>query len=349
MKTRTRMALMICSILLWAGTSGGSKERTMTSQDVRPLTISNFRRFAPDLLVDQFAWGNGSQLFYVRRHPSGRFIYLQDPSNERTDLITKGFSPIFLKFSDRDALYFLHETGYWSDKEIWAYSIFPRSGVQGEHKVSRSPLMIQDEIFPQPDDHYYDPQLFAYRYYCDSASGSFKQIRLTRLGNSTDPFLRTAVLYSRDVGGTLPSISGWLDKETLVCFLGEQPYRLKTGFQVILPNYQSLPRNFDADHYPADQSGLLVQGLEGINKVILPRSNFSPDGSSYLVYCPERNAILQRDIQGTELSATVLPDPVRYLPIKHPVFSPDGRHVAFIGLIKAGEGDRRTIYLADIN
>ncbi len=339
-----KKVLTICSFLFWAGTFGGGNVGGMISQDAKSLVISNFRRIEPDLRDDQFAWGNDSQLFYVRSHPSGRFIYLLDPASDKTYLITKGSSPAFFKFPGYDSIYFLRSTGYSMDKEVWLYCIYRKFGIQGEHKLATSDLMLEDDIYLNPDDS----RLFAYRYFCCEAEGGFKQVRFAQLDGNGRPISRNGVLYSRSEGAMTLSISGWLDKDTLVCFLGEQPYRLKVSFQVTLPNYQSNPRDFNADHYPEDQSGLLIQGLEGINKVVLPRSNFSPDGNSYLIYSPDRNAILQKNFRGTELSVTMLPDSVKYLPIMHPVFSPDGRHIAFKGLVKTDDGEHRTIYLADI-
>jgi hypothetical protein len=204
------------------------------------------------------------------------------------------------------------------------------------------------------DDIYLNPRTAVYlhtAYSCSSAEGGFDQIRLTQIKEDKDyraTSLQTSVLYSRSFGNL--SISGWLDKDTVLFFLGEQPYRLKASSRVFLTHYQSNPTNFNAKHYPEDESGLLVQGLEGMTKVVLPRSNFSPDGNSFLVYSRGRKAILQKNTQGTELSATVLPDSVRYNEYHsgHPVFSPDGRHIAFLGLVKTDAGDKTTIYLADI-
>ena len=149
----------------------------------------------------------------------------------------------------------------------------------------------------------------------------------------------------------MPSISGWLDKDTVLCFLEEEPYRLKVSSQVILPENQSNPKNYNADHYPEDKSDLLVQGLEGMKKVVLPHSNFSLDGNSCLVYSPKRKAILQKNIYGRELFATMLPDSVKYQDFhpKYPIFSSDGQHIAFVGLVKTNGRDQRTIYLADVN
>lgn len=344
MKFQPNKIIAICLSLLWSGTFGGLRGGII-GQDSKPLVISNFRRIEPNHFGDQFAWGNNSQLFYIRHHPSGAFIYLKDLATNQTNLITKGTSPAFLNFDNHDSICFLRRTGYSDEREIWLFSIYPKTGVQGEHKFSGAVLRIQDNIHLNPDDSH----SFAYRFSCDRADGYFEQIRLSQVKDYEDPFLRTSVLYSRPMGGMMPSISGWLDKDTVLCFLGEEPYRLKVSSKVILPENQSNPRDYNADHYPEDESGLLVQGLEG--KVVLPRSNISPDGNSYLVYSPKREAILQKNIYGKELSATMLPDSVKYKDFhpKHPIFSPDGQHIAFIGLAKTSGRDQRTIYLADVN
>jgi hypothetical protein len=339
-------ALTICLFLVWSPILSGNPVSDTIGQGPKPLAISNFRRITPDQLGDQFAWGNDSQLYYVRRCPSGKFIYSCHLSTGRTALITKGVSPAFRGSPGHESVFFLRDTGYGIDQELWCFDIYPRTQTEGEEKWSSAILEIKDDIYLSPADS----RSLVYRFEGDVASGGFVQIRYARVKPYGDLSLQTFVLFSRNSGGPLPAISGWLDNDTLVCFIHEEPYRLKVTTRAVLAETYSTS-DYDPGHYPEAQSGLLVPGLEGVEKVKLPRSNFSPEGTSYLVYSPSRKSIIQRNIQGKELSSTVLPESVRYQDFdsKQPVFSPDGRHIAFIGLMKTNNGDQRTIYLADVN
>ena len=307
----------------------------------KPLAISNFRRIKADQLGDQFAWSNDSQLFYVSRLPSGEFIYRWDLRTGQTALITKGVSPAFRKFPDHDSLFFMRENGYGIDEEFWCFLIYPTNEVGGESKWSSAVLNIHDDIYLNPADCL----SFVYRFSCTGACGDFAQIRYAHVGSYGDPSAQVYVLFSRQSGEPL-FISGWLDNDTLLCFIQEEPYRLKVSFKVIVR--EAFTPSPDWVHYPEENSNLLVRGLEGIQRVALPCSNFSQDGRSYLVYSPSRKSIVQKDIHGKELSSTALPDSVHYFNSKQPVFSPDGRHIAFIGLINPNNGSR-AIYLADID
>lgn len=333
--------LTICLYLIWNVTFSECAAADTTGEGSKPIAISNFRRINPDQFGDQFAWGNDSQLFYVRRYPSGVFIYLWDLKTDQSALITKGVSPAFLKFPDHDSMFFMRETGYGVDQELWCFLIYPTN--EGESKWSSAILEMEDDIYLNPNDG----RSFVYRFWCGRACGDLEQIRYAHVGPYGDRSAQVYVLFSRQLGGPLPAISGWLDNDTVICFIHEEPYRLKVSSRVPLVEKVTGP-NYDSGHYPEEQSDLLVRGLGGIKRVILPRSNFSPDGSSYLVYSPSRNSIIQKNIQGQELRSTVLPEFVRYQE-KQPVFSPDGRHIAFSGLIKASSGDQKTVYVADIN
>lgn len=338
--------LPICLFLVWNSTLSSGPALDKIGQNPKPLVISNFRRVAQGQIGDQFAWGNDSQLYYVRRRPSGKFIYLWDLKTNQTALITKGQNPAFRAFPDHDSLFFMRDTGYGIDQELWCFDIYPKTGVEGEEKWSSAILETGDAIYLSPTDS----RSLAYGFTCDMASGGFVQIRYARVGPYRDRSRHVYILFSRKSGGPLPAISGWLDNDTLICFIHGEPYRLKVTPRVILGRKYATP-NYDPDHYPEDQSDLLVRGLEGTERVILPRSNFSPDGTSYLVYSPSRKSIIQRNIHGKELSSTALPEFVRYQDFspRQPVFSPDGRHIAFIGLVKTANGMQPTIYLADID
>lgn len=336
-----RKVLTIWLLLILNVSVSGRPAADATGQCAKPLAISNFRRIAADQIGDQFAWGNESQLFYVRQHPSGKFIYLWNLRTSQTALITKGVSPAFQKFPDHDALFFMRENGYGIDRELWCFLSYPRNEVEGESKWSSATLSIQDDIYLNPADS----RSFVYPFSCTGACGDFEQIRYAHLGSYGDSSAQVYVLFSRQSGGPL-FISGWLDNDTILCFIQEEPHRLKVSFNV--PALRQFTPSPDWAHYPEEHGNLLVRGLEGIERVALPRSNFSPDGRSYLVYSPTRKSIVQKDIHGKDLSSTVLPDSVHYFSSKQPVFSPDGRHIAFIGLINPNNGTR-AIYLADVD
>lgn len=347
MRRRTRTTLCYVVVLL-AEAAGRGPSALLAAQPSKPLAISNFRTPSLEHLDDQFAWGGNSVLFYVHRHPSGPFIYLLNLSTNQSELITKGTSPAFRCCTtfpgiqgSMDSLYFLRDLGYSIEKEFWRYDHFLATAVQGEHKDSSATLMIASDIFLSPTDD----RSLVYRYSCSMAEGGFKQIRITRVKPYGDPAYQTAVLYSRDLGdGETPSVSGWVNEDTVICFIGDEPYSLKVNFGRMTGSAMA---GANLRHYPDDKSGNLIRGLGGRNEVELPASNFAPDGKSYLVYSSQKHAIIQKHLDGTEVRSTELPAGVRYDDIEPvlPKFSRDGRHIAFIGRLDDG----RTVYVADVN
>jgi hypothetical protein len=321
-------------------------------QPTKPFFISKFRPVPLDPLNDRFCWGSDSQLFYVHLHPSGRFIYLLNLSTNQSELITKGTSPYFRPLAtvpgtslNFDSLYFLRDLGYSIDKELWRYDRFFTGGTQGEAKFSSAILRIAGDIFLSPEDD----RLLAYSYGGSRAEGFFQQIRATRVKRYDDASFETAVLYSRDLGGEMPTISGWVDSETLVCFIRNEPYLLKVDFSFVLGSEVET-----ANHYPDDNSGKLIRGLAGRNEVKLAASNFAPDGTSYLVLSSQTRSIVQKRLDGSEVRRTELPSEVRVLPRDPelgsfneypPKFSRDGRHIAFLGFVD----NVGTVYVADVN
>jgi len=190
-----------------------------------------------------------------------------------------------------------------------------------------------------------DERTFAYRYQCDRADGDFKQIRITQVHYYGDASSRTGVVYSRDFAGEMPVVSGWMDRDTLICFIKEEPYRLKASFdEPVRPENGS---RANMHHYPEDGKRYLVRGLGGRTEVLLPSSNFAQDGRSYLVYSARQNSILQKDLTGNEVGRTELPSTVKYYD-KELSFSLDGQHIAFIGYVNGPSGNVRAIYVADV-
>jgi hypothetical protein len=53
----------------------------------------------------------------------------------------------------------------------------------------------------------------------------------------------------------MPSISGWMDKDTLICFIGEEPYLLKVNVDEPVTSGNSPPANMR--HYPDNKKGYL--------------------------------------------------------------------------------------------
>lgn len=348
MRARPRLSLSCVVIVLLAEATERGALALLAAETPKPLAISDFRRPPLDQPADQFAWGTDSELFYVRRHPSGPFIYLLNLSTSQVELITKGSSPAYRGatrlqgINDTfESLYFLRDIGYSIEKEFWRYDHFLGTHVQGEHKESGATVMVASNIFLSPAD----ARSFVYRYDCDMAEGGFKQIRITRVKSYGDPSYQTAVLYSRNLGDRdIPSISGWIDAETLICFIQDVPYLLKAKANLLLGSAMA---GANLRHYPDDKSGYLIRGLAGRREVELPASNFAPDGKSYLVFSAQKHSIIQRDLDGSEIISTELPDGIKYDDIEPmpPILSRDGRHIAFIGRLN----DVKTIYVADVN
>ena len=286
--------------VLFCGISAGS-----FFQNTKPIVISNIRRISMEQFGDLFAWGKGSELFYVAWQKSGRYIYSQDLANGHIELITKGESPAFITYADpdRDSISFLRGTGASIDCEVWQFDRFRKTDIEGESKISDGSIMINDDDhFPSPLDDNEAYQAFAYRYFkFDPHAIDFRfwQIRVAQIMRDRPRiYLVVRISYSRrETAGTL-NISGWLDADTLLCFSGEEPFRLKydptKGFIVrdIVPETPGL----DFANFPDSKSGDVIWGLAGVGHVQLPGSNFSPDGNSYLVYSVKRNAIIQKNL-----------------------------------------------------
>lgn len=232
-----RTSMVLCCVVV--ALAAHAQTPATADHSFKPYTFSNFRTPPEDRANDQFVWGNGSELFYVHRHPSGSFIYALNLLTNRSELITKGTSPAFHRFThiravkgSVDSAYFLRETGYSIEKELWRYDHFLDANVQGEHILSTATIRVDTDIFVSPTVDWSNPSVtFAYRYYGSMSEGGFSQIRITRTSSDFHTY-QTAILYSRgpDDRG-VPSISGWLDANTLVCFIRNEPYRLKVDFR----------------------------------------------------------------------------------------------------------------------
>ena len=182
------------------------------------------------------------------------------------------------------------------------------------------------------------------------ADGGFEQIRLSTVRGYGETYSNTKVLYSRPMGPSLPSISGWIDQKRLVCFIGETPYILRTDQGIDLRETDS--DQGELNHYPEEGSGLLTKGLDEWDSILLPVSNFTPDGLSYIVYSQNRNALVQRSLDGKDITSVALPDSIEYLAYKceYPKFSSDGLHICFIGLAKKEDGRKLvTLWVADVS
>ncbi|HEY7390327.1 MAG TPA: hypothetical protein VH640_17560 [Bryobacteraceae bacterium] len=86
----------------------------------------------------------------------------------------------------------------------------------------------------------------------------------------------------------MPTISGWLDADTLVCFMKNEPFLLKVDLSLVTGSGYFAAVKSDGKvgtatsrHYPDDSSGKLIRGLAGRNEIKLPASYFAPDGKSY--------------------------------------------------------------------
>jgi hypothetical protein len=357
MNNRARISCPFIAVgVLFCGISAGS-----FFQDPKPIVISNIRRLSTEQFGDLFAWGKGSELFYVGWQKSGRYIFSQDLANGHIELITKGESPAYITYPDpdRDGLSFLRGTGYSIDCEFWHFDRFHKTDVEGENKISDGSIRLNDDDhFPSPMDEQKDSQAFAYRYFVydpHSIDFRFWQIRVAQIMRDRPRiYLVVRVFYSRrETAGTL-NISGWLDADTLLFFSGEEPFRLKydpqKGF-IVRDDVPETP-GLDFANFPDSKSGDVIRDLAGVEQVQLPGSNFSPDGKSYLVYSVKRNAIIQKNLRGKVIAATELPSTVKYKDsgyYKHPLISRDGRHIAFAGLIGTVADSRRVIYIADTN
>ena len=310
---------------------------------LRPLSLTNFRRLGNDMFGSSFTWGKGSQLIYSSMYESERRLYLHDLDTGRIDFISKGRSPVFRKFQDHSVIYFLKSTGYSDKKELWQFHIYINN--RGESKVSSATIRASSDIYPSP----WNVRVFAYRYNCCMAEGGFEQIRLTEVKGYDKTYNKTMDL-SRPFRGDLPSIAGWLDRKHLSCFVNDEPCILRTDHGIELSETH-VNRN-KLNNYPEEESGLLTKGLHGYNRIILPSSNFAPDGRTYIVYSDKRNALVQRTLDGTDITSIYLPDSIEYKAYKHehPKFSRDGHHICFVGLAKKANGQKRvTLWIADVN
>lgn len=337
MYSRKNFLLLIITIIMV-----GQFGRCSADSELIPLSLTNFRRLSDDMFGASFTWGKKSQLIYSSIHESGRRLYLRDLDTGRVDFISKGRSPVFREFEDHSAIYFLKSTGYSDDKELWQLQMYPKS--HGESKVSSATIRVSYDIYPSS----WNDRVFAYRYSCCMAEGGFEQIRLTEVKRYGETYNKTRILYSRPLGGHLPSISGWLDQKQLLCFVGEEAYILRTDHDIELSQTHSNRNRLC--NYPSEDSGLLKKGLHGHDRITLSSSNFAPDGRSYIVYSDKRNALIQRSLDGLEISCTDLPDWIEYnaYQCEHPKFSQDGDHICFVGLVKVGDGRKKvTLWIAD--
>jgi hypothetical protein len=309
---------------------------------VRPLSLKNFRRLGSDMFGSSFTWGKGSQLIYSSMCESGHRLYLHDLDTGRIDFISKGRSPVFREFQDHSVIYFLKSTGYSDKKEFWQFFIYPNNC--GESKVSSATIRASSNIYPSP----WNVRVFAYRYSCCMAEGGFEQIRLTEVKGYDKTYNKTMILCRP--GGNLPSIAGWLDRKHLICFVNDEPCILRTDHGIELSVTHANQDKLNT--YPEEDSGLLTKGLHGYNRIILPSSNFTPDGRTYIVYSDKCNALVQRTLDGTDITSIYLPDLIEYKEYnhEHPKFSRDGRHICFVGLAKKANGQKRvTLWIADVN
>jgi len=309
---------------------------------LRPLSLTNFRRLGNDIFGSSFTWGKGSQLIYSSMRESGRRLYLHDLDTGRIDFISKGRSPVFREFKNHSVIYFLKSTGYSDTKELWQFEIYMNNC--GESKASSATIRASRDIYPSP----WNARVFAYRYSCCMAEGGFEQIRLTEVKGYGKTYNKTMILCRP--GGNLPSIAGWLDRKHLVCFVNDEPCILRTDHGIELLETQA--KRDKLNTYPEEDSGLLTKGLHGHNRIILPSSNFAPDGRTYIVYSDKHNALVQRTLDGTDITSIYLPDLIEYKEYKHehPKFSRDGRHICFVGLAKKANGQKRvTLWIADVN
>jgi len=317
--------------------------RCLADTRLRPLSLANFRRPSNDIFGASFTWGKESQLIYSSMHKSGRRLYLHNLDTGRVDFISKGRSPVFHEFEDYSVIYFLKSTGYSDDKELWQLEMYPKSW--GESKVSSAIIRVSYDIYPSP----WNTRVFAYRYSCSMAKGGFEQIRLTEVKGYGETYNKTRILYSKPLGGCLPSISGWLDQKHIVCFVDEEPYILRTDHGIELS--QTRTNRGRLSNYPSEDSDLMRKGLHGYDRITLPSSNFAPDGQSYIVYSDKRNALIQRSLDGAEITSTDLPDLIEYNAYKceHPKFSRNGHRICFVGLVKVGDGCKKvTLWIADV-
>lgn len=342
MRGRKNFFLLIITIIII-----GPFGRCSADIGVRPLSLKNFRRLGSDMFGSSFTWGKGSQLIYSSMCESGHRLYLHDLDTGRIDFISKGTSPVFREFQDHSVIYFLKSTGYSDKKELWQFEIYMNNC--GESKVSSATIRASSDIYPSP----WNVRVFAYRYSCCMAEGGFEQIRLTEVKGYGKTYNKTMIL-SRPLGGNLPSIAGWLDRKHLICFMNDEPCILRTDHGIELSE-EHVNRD-KLNNYPEEGSGLLTNGLHGYNRIILPSSNFAPDGRTYIVYSDRRNALVQRTLDGTDITSIYLPNLIEYKAFKHehPKFSQDGRHICFVGLIKKRDGQKVlkkivTLWIADVN
>jgi hypothetical protein len=319
------------------------------------MYITGFREISPPTHISNFTWGEDSQIIYSCFRER-TLIYLYDLKTKRTHLVSLGRYPTFRKPKPPSeclsSIYFLRSSGHGDGRELWRYSIYPN--YRGESKVSNAVIDIFDEIYLSPSDD----TRFAYRYSVCMADGGFKQVRLTKVGRYPHNDSETRVLYSQELGSPLPlpTISGWLDDKHLVCFLDDIPYILSVEPGILIDSksrgFPVNPADWDKlKSYPNDGK-LLHKGLNGFDRVIIPGSNFAPDGLSYIVYSEKENRLIQRSLKGEEISSVSLPiefEPRYYIRGDHPRFSRDGRHICFIGLKRSKEGRAKsTLWIADV-
>lgn len=337
MRGHKNLLLLIITIIII-----GPFGRCSADIGVRPLSLKNFRRLGSDMFGSSFTWGKGSQLIYSSMCESGHRLYLHDLDTGRIDFISKGRSPAFREFKNHSVIYFLKSTGYSDKKELWQFEIYPNNC--GESKVSSATIRASSDIYPSP----WNVRVFAYRYSCCMAEGGFEQIRLTEVKGYDKTYNKTMILCRP--GGNLPSIAGWFDRKHLICFVNDEPCILRTDHGIELSETHANRDKLNT--YSEEDSGLLIKGLHDHKRIILPSSNFSPDGRTYIVYSDKCNALVQRTLDGTDITSIYLPDIIEYKAYKHehPKFSRDGRHICFVGLAKKANGQKRvTLWIADVN